>query len=312
MSNDFKDDDLNDLFVTGGPVAPRPVREVPAAYVKPEVAFTEGCTKCRGTGRFVSYSGRQLGECFACKGKGSKTFKSSSATRAHNRDLSTARKAAKVAADLAAFEAREPAVWAWLKVENAKAAPFEFAKNMVEAIVKYGDLTEKQLATCQRLVQASADRKAQWAAEKAAKDAAAPVADVSKLDAAFAVARERAQRTGQMGVFVKPLKLTADGVSVSIQPGKPGSKWDGYLFVRDSQNDDRKLGFFKDGKYIASRDASAVEQAAVLTCATDPHTAVIAYAKAWSRCGVCGHGLLNDVSIEAGMGPVCRAKFGWA
>ena len=115
-----------------------------------------------------------------------------------------------------------------------------------------------------------------------------------------------------MGVFVKPLKLTADKVSVAISPGKPGSKWDGFLFVRDAKDDDRKLGMFKGGRFIADRNSTPAEQAAILTCATDPHTAVIAYAKAWSRCGVCGHQLLNDVSIEAGMGPVCRGKFGWA
>jgi hypothetical protein len=153
----------------------------------------------------------------------------------------------------------------------------------------------------------------QPAAVRDQRVAAAPAADVSKLEAAFATARERAERTGQMGVFVKPLKLTANGISVSISPGKPGSKWDGYLFARDAMDDaQHKLGMFKDGTFIADRNATPAQQAAVLACATDPHAAVMAYAKAWSRCGVCGHTLLNDVSIEAGMGPVCRGKFGWA
>jgi hypothetical protein len=149
------------------------------------------------------------------------------------------------------------------------------------------------------------------AARSEERVAAAPVADVSALEKAFAVAREKAARPGQMGTFTKPLRLTHDGVSVTINAGKPGSKWDGMLFVRDLANDDRKLGFFKAGKFFASRDASPVEQTAILACATDPHAAVLAFAKAWSRCGVCGHGLLNDVSIEAGMGPICRGKFGW-
>jgi len=299
--------DPNDYFPQDDLDAPAtsPVRSGKAGYVAPEVQFAEGCPKCRGTGKFTSWSGRVLGDCFSCKGAGKHTFKTSPEARERARTQAAARKEQRGQDAVATFKAEHQAQYEWLV---ATAPRWDVAASLLAGLHKYGSLTDKQMG----LVDNGIARDAARSAQRAQRDAAAPAADVSKLEAAFATARERAERTGQMGVFVKPLKLTADGVSVAISPGKPGSKWDGLLFVRDAKDDDRKLGMFKGGKFIADRNSTPAEQAAILTCATDPHTAVVAYAKAWSRCGVCGHGLLNDVSIEAGMGPVCRAKFGWA
>jgi hypothetical protein len=92
-------------------------------------------------------------------------------------------------------------------------------------------------------------------------------------------------------------------------PGSLGSKWEGMLFAKTE--DGKKLGWIKDGKFTARYECTPVEAAAVIDCAENPETAAIAYGKAWSRCGVCGRGLLNDVSIARGIGPICAEKFGW-
>ena len=313
--------DPNDYFPQDDLDAPAasPARSGKDGYVRPEVQFAEGCPKCRGTGKFTSWSGRVLGDCFSCKGAGKHTFKTSPEARAKSQARASAKRVEKgqqIEADAKAFVAAHPAEIEWLMKAGQRnierGGTFTFPQDVLNKLWQYGSLTDGQLAAVQKLMARDVERAAQQAAERTQRDAAAPAADVSKLEAAFTTARERAERTGQMGVFVKPLKLTADGVSVAISPGKPGSKWDGFLFVRDAKDDERKLGMFKGGRFIADRNSTPAEQAAILTCATDPHAAVVAYAKAWSRCGVCGHTLLNDVSIEAGMGPVCRAKFGWA
>jgi hypothetical protein len=310
MNRDLNDD-LSDLL--GGETAPATsMKQPPASYAPIEkTVFAEGCPKCRGTGTFYSYSGRALGPCFACKGAGKLEFKTSPEARAKSQQRAAAKKveAAQALTDAcAAFTAANKAEVEWLITaahrNTTKGGTFTFPQDVLDKLFKFGSLTDGQLAAVRKLMARDAERAAE-------RTAAAPAADVSALDKAFAVARERAERKNQMGVFTKPLLLKSDEVSVSIQPGKPGSKWDGYLFVRDGNNDERKMGFFKDGKFIANRDTTPVEQAAILACATDPYTAVKAYAKAWSRCGVCGQTLLNDVSIEAGMGPVCRGKFGW-
>ena len=60
----FGDDLANVPF--GEPKAlPQDAASVRIRETTPE--FAERCPKCRGTGRFISYSGRPLGECFACK-----------------------------------------------------------------------------------------------------------------------------------------------------------------------------------------------------------------------------------------------------
>jgi hypothetical protein len=81
------------------------------------------------------------------------------------------------------------------------------------------------------------------------------------------------------------------------------------LFVKT--RDGRKLGFVKGGKFNARRECTAVEAKAVAEVCSNPAAGAIAYGKAWGICAVCGLTLTNDESIQAGLGPVCRAKFGF-
>ena len=87
--------------------------------------FSETCPKCRGTGRFVSYSGRSLGQCFACKGAGKHTFKTSPEARAKSRTSAADRKANKKAEAVRDFQTTNPDVCAWI---NAKSCYFRFRR----------------------------------------------------------------------------------------------------------------------------------------------------------------------------------------
>ncbi len=296
-------DDLADLLAGLQNAKPRTVTP-PASYVKPEVQFAEGCPKCRGTGKFITYTGRTLGDCFACKGKGQRTFKTSADDRAKNREQAATRKALATAADIEAFRSREPAVFAWLNAETAKPHPFDFAVAMVEALGKWGDLTDGQLAACQRLAARAAERTVQ----RAAAAVAAPVVDASKIEQAFAAARASADRPGAKGVMIRPIKLQSGDVTVRFTPGSIGSQWEGMLFAKSG---DKKLGSIKDGRFQRRFECTDAEAAAVLDCASDPEKAAVAYGKAWSSCGICGRGLLNDESIARGIGPICAQRFGW-
>ena len=40
------------------------------SFPSPVTAFVQVCGKCQGSGRFIGYTGRDMGECFACKGDG--------------------------------------------------------------------------------------------------------------------------------------------------------------------------------------------------------------------------------------------------
>ena len=140
---DFSDmDDLD-----SAPVAAEEI-VVPA----PE-GHVETCVKCRGTGRFVSYAGRDVGQCFTCKGTGKQVFKNSTEVRRVNRTTASARKVAKGVSNIEAFEAAHPAAWAWIV-----AGSNEFHASLVKGITKYGSLTDNQMAAVERRLDEAAER----------------------------------------------------------------------------------------------------------------------------------------------------------
>jgi hypothetical protein len=258
--------------------------------------FFERCRKCGGTGRFGNF-----GRCFACQGKGKLAFKTSPEARAKNCAGAADRKARRAEESVEAFKAAHPEIHAWM----VEAAPtFGFAASMLDAVAKFGDLTERQLAACQRCV----DGRRAKQDERKAREANAQAVDVSRIEKAFATARAKADRPGALGVRVRPLKLQAGDVTLSIQPGSAGSQWEGMLFVKSG---DQKLGAVKGGRFTRRFGCSDAQEAAVLKACSDPGAAAIAFGKAWGRCAVCARELTNDGSIELGIGPICRDKFGW-
>lgn len=301
---DFNDT-LENLFAGDtGPVRTTAVVDRPAAreYVAKVTApeYVQTCHKCRGSGQ------TRWGACFACRGAGSKTFKTSPEARAANREKAADRKVAAAATAWDDFAAAQPVAAAWIV---AKADSFDFAAKLREAVARFGSLTEGQLVAVQRCV----DRDATRAADRAKAVTEAPAVNVAKLEQAFATARSKAERPGQLGVMVKPIRLTSSDetgkLTVRFTPGSAGSQWEGMLFAKSEAG--KKLGHIKAGKFIRKFDCTEVEAAAVLNCAQDPEKAAVAFGKAWSRCGICGKGLLNDESIARGMGPTCAERFGW-
>jgi uncharacterized Zn finger protein (UPF0148 family) len=306
----FPQDDL-DAPATSAP------RAGVAGYVPPEKMFAEGCPKCRGTGKFVSYSGRVLGNCFACKGKGSNTFKTSPDARAKSQGRAAAKrvdKAQQIEIDAQAWQVANPAEFKWLTDASLRNfqrnGTFTFPADLLAKLRQYGSLTSGQIAAVQRLMAKDVERNAAREVERAEREANAPVVNTSKIEEAFATAAAKAARPGQTGVYIRPLLLKSGDVSVAVTPGSAGSKWEGMLFVKTRQ-DGKKLGYIKDGKFTARFECTDAEKAAVLDCAENPAIAAVAFGKAWSVCGVCARKLHNDVSIARGIGPICAERFGW-
>jgi hypothetical protein len=305
MTDDMNDP-LDNLFAGDtGPVRTTPVRETPATatYASPVERFTENCPNCRGSGRFVR--GRFSGQCFKCKGTGKMTFKTSDTHRAQQRQARQDRQARAQADNMATFIANFPAEHEWL----VKTAPrWSLAADFLAKITQYGDLSPRQMEVI-------TNGMARDAAKAAAVRVAAPTiaVDVSRIEAAFATAKQRAARPGQMGVMIKPLRMTSTeatgSFSIRVRPGSDGSQWEGMLFVKSE--DGRKLGSIKGGQFKKFRETTDAEAAAVIECCSNPEAGVLAYAKAYSACGICGRGLLNDKSIARGIGPICAAKFGF-
>lgn len=294
-------DRLDNLF-DGATSTVRMATRAPKGYKAPEQRFTEGCPKCRGRGRFISYAGRDCGPCFACKGAGRVSFKAAPETRAQNRVASAARKARSAEEAVAAFVAQFPAEGAWLAAAGGRG--FNFAASMLDAIRHYGDLTENQLVAVRRCIAQDAARQA----ERAARVANAPAADttgIDRLKAAFDAAIARTAEKGVPGLRLSNPRITVGGMTIS--PAKATSANPGAIYVKAGQ---QYLGKVTGGRFFASRECSPEQSAKVLSFIADPEAAAKAYGQETGVCCICNRTLRSDWRLK-GIGPICAEKFGW-
>lgn len=237
------DHDMNDDIDDGS----MPVRE-----------YRENCSKCKGQGRFISYSGRLVGQCFACKGVGYKTRKTAPEARAKATAQRATRKAKTEAETLAFFASQRPEIAAWI---DAAREGFAFAQAMREAVVKFGDLTEKQLAACQKCI----DARQAARAKKVERVANAPTIETKGLMAAFDTAKANG--------LASP-KMRFDGFSASL--AKPDSANAGAIYLKAGET---YLGKIVAGRFLASRECRPENVEAVQAAMADPLAQAIAYGR---------------------------------
>jgi len=262
--------------------------------------FEQACPKCNGTGRYTfGYVHVRSGECFACKGKGKMSFKTSPATRMKAKMASQKRAVAK--ADAQANKATEwkeanPAETAWME---ASAPRFEFARSMLDALNKFGHLTERQMETVQRLTVQDAERQAVRAVEQATRAETAPVVSVEAIEVAFNNAK-------QAGVKFPKLRLD----TFVFSPAGENSKNAGAIYIK-SKGDGVYLGKVMGGRLFTSRDCTTEASERITAVASDPKQAAVAYGMKFGACSVCGRQLTDSDSVARGIGPICAENYGF-
>ncbi len=318
--NDALDDDLDGLFdgpaqplvpsaksveIKGGDLGDALLDNQNWEYETARAAaghrYTENCPKCRGTGRFIGYTGRDLGQCFECKGKGTKTFKTSPEDRAkamHARERQKEQKAASLRDNAELWKTENADDWAWMAAKSQGNRPFDFAISMIEALEKYGALTDKQHAAVVRLREKDAERQAQWAKERAERDANKVEVQIDRIAEAFAVAKSN---------LIDFPKLRLAGFIFSLAPlhGKNA----GAIYVKS--DDGVYLGKVVEGRFTRSRDCTDELEQGIVAAAADPEAAASAYGLQTGICSCCGRKLTNKDSVGLGIGPICRGKWGW-
>jgi len=253
-----------------------------------ERLITEPCPKCNGSGRFIGYTGRYLGPCHRCKGSGKLTFKRSFDERKARRD----RKAERKQEATNAWRDAHPEEVSWM---IAKWATFDFAARMLEAVNKYGSLTERQLDAVRRCIAKDKTRDEERAARQAKAQAEAVSIDVSRIHQAFelAVRAKIARPKLRLGDFT--FKLGKDQTTV---------------LVIDKARD-TMLGKVVEGKFQRRRECDDATAEQIIACAADPAAAAVAYGKRTGSCAICGRRLDRDESINRGIGPICAERFGF-
>jgi hypothetical protein len=303
MSIDFNSgDDLSDLIGGAAPTTPRALPQdetfVRIRATVPEIV--ESCPKCRGTGRFVSYSGRLLGPCFACKGVGSKSFKNSAPVRAANREKAANRKVVQGDTNMTHYAEKgqvEAARVAWIL---AKGDTFGFAAAMHEAVRKYSNLTAGQEAAIDRCMASDAERASRKATAAQQTVSASPAVSYPQIRAFLQAAKGKGLKAPGFGAGRIALSMAKDG---SRNPGAVYVKWDGnYAGKIDLAGVYRPVGDFGGNAELA---------AALALIEADP--------KAWTKtvgietgsCACCGLTLTDPTSIARGIGPICWDKWGF-
>jgi len=255
----------------------------------PVTGYIERCPSCKGRGRFISYSGRDCGPCFKCKGKGNQTFRTAPEVRSAARE-----RAATVKANAAtAFQDTYAVELTYLA---ARADRWDFARAMLEAGHKYNGWTENQLAAIRRAMARDAARAEANALRSSERAASAPVADVAKVLTALETAK---------GNGLKFPKLRLSGYVFSLASATSANA--GAVYVKSGET---YLGKIANGRFHASRDCGD-RASDVIKVAADPAASAVAYGKLTGACSCCGRELTDPESVARGIGPICADRFGF-
>ena len=290
-SHDELNDDLDGFFSDFNidPTQKRDMSAFPdiAKVVEIKPAFVEPCRACRGSGNFVSYTGRIVGQCFKCKGTGKASFKTAPEARAKAKASADAAKERSALASVEAYKAANPDEFEWM---IAKCGSFDFAMEMLRSLTKYGSLTERQQATVTRLTFQDKER----TAARVVAVENAPLVDITPIMKAMQVALDR-------GVARPKLRLDEFKFAYS----------NGVIYVRHHKDNETYYGKIADGKFIKVRSCSAEDEARIVKVAADPEAAATAYGQRFGACSICGRQLTKGESIDRAMGPICMSKWGW-
>lgn len=267
-------DSLDDIF--GGPTVPVAPRTAPTDAAMTRIRetvpeFTETCPKCRGTGRFGRF-----GQCYGCKGKGSKSFRTSPETRAQAK----AYRDAQPARNEEAFKAQYANEHAWI----VRSAPtFGFAASMLNAVRQFGGLTTGQMLAVQKCMQPR-ERPAQ---------PAAPSIMLPNIVSTFAAAK-----------LAKPSLVFGD---ITLRRAYAGGVNAGGVDVR--YKGEYLTTIKADG--MIKRPVSEEFLAMLVKIDADPSAAARDYGIKTGICCCCNATLTNPESIKLGIGPICRGKWGF-
>ncbi len=244
--------------------------------------YRERCSKCGGSGR------RYRGECFACKGVGYFERRTSPDQRQAARQYRENRKQRLAAEVWEDFARAQPDAALWINLHRERDT---FAQSMHDAVLKWGQLTERQLAAVIRNVdRARQDRE---------RVQAAPTVDASKLTEAF-------DRAGASGLRRPTMRFAAFTTSKASDEGHNA----GAIYCKRVGGERTYLGKIMGGRFLASRECTPEEQQQIVATMANPLGEAIRYARLTGGCSICGKQLVDPISVARGIGPICAERFG--
>ena len=172
----------------------------------------------------------------------------------------------------------------------------DFASSLVQQYDRKRSLSDRQLDAAERMLAKIAATRA----EKAARAAAAPSVDLTRVHAMFA----KAMASGHK----RPVYRAA-GLALSLAPLSGRNA--GSIYVKDDETGDYLGKVTEDLRFNPLRTAPEWAAEALSRIARDPSTAAVEYGRETGRCSCCGRELTNPDSIALGIGPICKDRWGF-
>jgi len=243
------------------------------------------CGQCAGTGL---YSGVRVHQektnCSACRGKG--YFK----TDPRKLEKARVQRAKKKQDSIASAQALNCATPIYASVVSM-ASWNELSSSLLEQHNSGSAWSEKQVLAIQGMVARMEERRALRAAE-------AQSVDLSSIVSMF----DHAKTSG----YKRPV-YRAEGLKISLAPESSANA--GALYIKTTEGD--YIGKVMDGRFFGTRDATDEHKRAIEAIAVNPGEAAIRYGRQTGSCACCGRPLSNKQSIDLGIGPICKDRWGF-
>lgn len=271
---------------------------------KAEFARTKfECESCGGTGRWSGGTNRHgNAKCNTCHGQG--FLVTSPEQRRKDRAASARRKAKKFDDAQAANMAHGNGALVQFLRDNASWS--DMCRSMLQQHAEGRELSDKQVEAARRMWVKVEEKRRTRKLERELAMEAAPTADATRIremfDAALAAGKKRrALHAGNFDeagellnkVVLTPARAPRDEIWVKVDGDFMG-------------------GIKGDGKLDLRNHAPAWLADRLLEMAADPDGVCRLYGQCTGTCSCCGRELTNALSINLGIGPICREKWGLA
>jgi len=165
----------------------------------------------------------------------------------------------------------------------------DFAASLVTQYQRKGALSERQWDAAERMIQ-------KVAATRKAKEACKREVDASKVEALFAVAR---------GNGLKKPRFRAGSLMLSLAPDTGRNA--GAIYVK---SDGEYVGKVMNGQFMPVARCTPDVAETLAHVVRDPLDAAVQYGRETGNCACCGRLLTDPRSVELGIGPVCKDRWG--
>lgn len=255
----------------------------------PSAPQEQVCVRCCGRGsvtygyvRFTTYP------CSICKGTGK-------VTDARLKRVAGAKKAAvsreqNLSSKKEAFKAANASAYAWMVKASERGD--SFATSLLDGFTTYGGLTEKQLNAVNNAIARSATRQQE-------RVEVAPTLGEGALKLVESLQNASARGLGRP-------KMRTEHFDFALAP-KAGNNA-GFVYVKSTETGDYLGKIAPTGKFMGFR-CSPEMMATLAEVCQDPLGAAVKFGRLTGSCSCCGRKLDNKLSVELGIGPVCRDKY---